>query len=243
MATATDHSFAGARPSRDQAFFTRMALTLVGVIVFAFAQWSARMWSVTGPAPIWVHVHGLSMLGWLGLFATQSVLAGRGAIALHRRLGMASAALVAFIVVSGVFTGIKALEVGRVPPFFPPAYFLALVCVGVVAFGGMVTAGIALRRDMQWHRRMMLGATIAVLEPALGRLLPMPLLGAAGPWAEMAVQLGVVALVMRHDRHTLGVVHPATRVLFAAIAGVYVAIHLLVVFPPWVALAQAIAAG
>lgn len=57
----------------------------------------------------------------------------------------------------------------------------------------------------------MLGSTILILEPALGRLLPMPLIM---PWGEllvMVIQLGVLWLVVRHDRASLGAVHPATK--------------------------------
>src|SRR3546814_19150614 len=51
-----------------------------------------------------------------------------------------------------------------------------------------------------WHRRLMIGATIVVLEPALGRLLPIPLMGV---WAEPAVtlcQLAAVAIDRKSTR-------------------------------------------
>jgi hypothetical protein len=55
----------------------------------------------------------------------------------------------------------------------------------------------------------MLGATVIVMEPGIGRILPMPLLGGFAPWAELSVQLGVLAILARHDRKVLGRVHPA----------------------------------
>src|SRR3546814_11724265 len=75
----------------------------------------------------------------------------------------------------------------------------------------MVAWAIRRRRATDWHRRLMIGATIVILEPALGRLLPMPMMIG---WSDMPVglvQLGVVGIVAPYDRRTLGRVHPATQ--------------------------------
>jgi hypothetical protein len=56
-----------------------------------------------------------------------------------------------------------------------------------------------MRRQSEWHRRLMLGSGILLLEPALGRMLPMPLLGPWGPFIEMCLQLGFVLVLARYD--------------------------------------------
>lgn len=84
----------------------------------------------------------------------------------------------------------------------------------------------------------MIGATIIILEPALGRLLPIPLMG---PWAEPAValcQLVVVAIVAAYDRRIGGAVHPATWAVAALVIATRVAVSLLSMTPPVVALAE-----
>ena len=89
----------------------------------------------------------------------------------------------------------------------------------------------------------MIGATIVVLEPALGRLLPIPLMGV---WAEPAVmlcQLAAVAIVAAHDRRTRGAVHPATWAMAAVVIAERVAISLLAMTPPVIALAARLAGG
>ncbi|MEI6640633.1 MAG: adenylate cyclase [Novosphingobium sp.] len=228
----------------DQRFFTRLALALAALIVFGFAQWALRGFVDPLKTPIWIHLHGIAMLGWLALIVTQNSLAERGNMALHRQLGWLGLVLVAAIVGLGMFSGRMALALHRVPPFFTDSYFLALTHVEVVAFASLVGTAIALRRNTQWHRRLMFGATVILMEPALGRLLPMPLLGqTVGGWIEAGLQVGFLAILARHDRKVAGSVHPATLLAMAAVVGVHAVIQLLAGSPAIAAIAQAIAQG
>jgi hypothetical protein len=239
MATAT---YNRSPYSADQGFFIKMALGIAGLIVFGFAQWAARGFVVPATVPIWVHFHGLAMLSWLALFVTQNVLVGRGNIARHRKLGWSSVGLVTLVVAMGSFTAIKAIALHRVPPFFTNSYFLSLSLFGLVAFVGTFGAAIALRRQTEWHRRLMLGATIILMEPGLGRLLPMPLLGPVyGPVLQTALQLLVVWIVLAHDRRTFGRAHPATLWIGAIIIGTHATIAALSQSPWVIEIAQGIA--
>src|SRR3546814_15722023 len=101
-----------------------------------------------------------------------------------------------------------ALVLHRQPPFFTPPFFLALTAVESLVFGAMAAWAIRRRRATDWHRRLMIGATIVVLEPALGRLLPIPLLGV---WAEPALTqcpLAGCAIAAAPTSRTRGAVHP-----------------------------------
>jgi len=225
----------------DQRFFVRFALTLAGVILFGFAQWGARGMVDVGAVPLWVHLHAGLMVSWLGLFAAQSLLAQAGSRELHRRLGFASLGVLAAIVLTGIYTGVRAVELHRVPPFFSDAYFLGLTSVSPAMFAGLVVWAIVKRRQSDWHRRLMLGSGILLLEPALGRMLPMPLLGAWGPFVEMCIQLGFVLVLARHDMRRGGMVHPATLATgFAVIATVFI-ITVLSIYPPFVSVASSVA--
>lgn len=230
--------------SRDQRFFTRMAIGMALFVVFAFGQWALRGMTSPATAPIWVHLHGVAMLTWLSAFVMQNVLAGVQNIALHRKLGWASFALVLIIAGLGMFTGRMAIELHRVPPFFSNAYFLALTHIEAASFALLVGAGIALRRHTHWHRRLMFGATMLVMEPAFGRLVPAPILGPVlTPIIQMSLQLGMVAIVARHDLKETGTLHPATRLVALAVVTVSTVIMGLSVFPPFVSLAEGIAAA
>lgn len=240
--------FAAAQPTAsylaDQRFFTRLSLALAVVIVFGFLQWALRGFVAPLATPIWIHLHGIAMLGWLGILVLQNRLAECGNLALHRQLGRASLVLVTAITGLGIFAGRMALAMHRVPPFFSDAYFLALTHVEVIVFAAVVTAAIALRRHTQWHRRLMIGATIILMEPALGRLLPMPLLGQTlGGWLEAGLQLGFLGILARHDHKMLGRMHPATLLAMAIIVGVHALIQTLAGTRSIAVLAEAIARG
>lgn len=228
---------------RAERFWQRMALGLAVFIVFGFLQFALRGFVDPLKAPFWVHLHGLAMLSWLTLLVVQPTLVSRDNLALHRRLGWVGAGLATLIVVLGIFTGIASLVLHRFPPFFTPPYFLALTTVGAASFGLTVALAIRRRKQTDWHRRLMIGATIMILEPALGRLLPMPLMIG---WSDIPVgliQLAAVGIVALHDRRTLGHVHPATKLVALLVIAVRVAIYGLSLTPPVAALAARLVGG
>ena len=227
----------------DQSFWQKMMIGIGLFIVFGFAQFTLRGFADPFGAPVHVHLHGIVMLGWLGLSVVQATLIQRGNVALHRRLGWLGLLLAAAVVVSASYAGLHAIETGRQPPFFTPAYFLALTQVGMAFFAGLIALAVARRRQTEWHRRLMLGALIMIMEPALGRVLPMPFIMPWGEWLLLAVQLGVLALVMRHDRRTLGAIHPATLIAALAITVQHCVVEALAIVPAWQDLAARVAAA
>lgn len=238
MATAVAAHYSG-----DQRFYSRMAIGISLFIMFGFMQFAVRGFVDYRAAPVWVHLHGILFVSWLTLFVTQNVLAERGAIALHRRLGWLTVGVAAMIVPLTIFTGIMAVNLHRQPPFFSAPFFLALTLVGAVFFGSMVVAAIFLRRQTEWHRRLMLSATVLILEPALGRTLPMPLLGGEqGEAIACVLQVSILGIAMLHDRSHRGAVHPALWWGAGAVITGHVLVSLLSCFSPMVALTAQIAA-
>lgn len=225
----------------DQPFFTHLALALAAFIVVGFAQWSLRGYVSIGSTPWWVHAHGAFMIVWLAILVAQNVLAGRGDFQQHRRLGWAAMIVVAGTGIFGSFAGVQALALHRVPPFFTNAYFLALTQVEIALFVTTVAWAVARRRQTQWHRRLMLGATVLLMEPALGRLLPMPLLGGMGEWMVLAIQLVPLAMMARHDGAKLAAIHPATLSAAAIVIGSHVLVTTLASLPAFAEIADRIA--
>lgn len=226
---------------RVELFWQRMATGLAIFIVFGFLQFALRGFVDPVAAPFWVHMHGIAMLSWLALLIAQPTLVSRDNLALHRRLGWVGAGLATVIVALGIFTGLASLALNRFPPFFSPPYFLALTAIETLMFGIVVAWAIRRRRDTDWHRRLMIGATIIILEPALGRVLPLPLMIG---WSDIPIgiiQLLVVGIVALHDRRTLGHVHPATKAIAALVIATRLAIYLLSMTPPVIALAERLA--
>ncbi len=228
---------------RAELFWQRMALGLAVFIVLGFLQFALRGFVDPGAAPFWVHLHGGLMLAWLGLLVVQPMLVSRQNMALHRRLGWTGATLAIIITGLGIFTGIASLVLGRFPPFFSPPYFLALTFIESLVFGLMVGAAVRRRHRTDWHRRLMIGATIIILEPALGRILPMPLMIG---WSDLPIglfQLGVVGIIALHDRRTLDSVHPATKAIAVIVVAVRLTIYLAALTPPVIALADRLTGG
>lgn len=227
--------------ARAELFWHRMAIGLAIFIVFGFLQFALRGFVDPVAVPFWVHLHGAAMLAWLALLIVQPTLVSQGNLALHRRLGWIGAALAIVITGLGIFTGLASLVLNRFPPFFSPPYFLALTTVESLVFGLMVAAAVRRRHTTAWHRRLMIGATIVILEPALGRILPMPLMIG---WSDIPVgliQLGVVGIIALYDRRTLGRVHPATKAIAMIVIAVRVTIYMAAMTPPVIALAQRLA--
>jgi hypothetical protein len=237
MATLADGA------ARDKPFFLRMIIGISAVIVLGFLQFAARGYVNVAAAPLWVHLHGVVMIAWLGLLIYQSSLVQRGNLLQHRQLGVAGLALAAALVVLGSFTGMRAIALHRVPPFFTDAYFLALTQVGLLFFAGMVVAAVVNRARPEWHRRLMLGALVLIMEPAFGRLLPMPLMGPWGEWTIMAIQLGTLALVARHDLRRFVAIHPATVVSMLVVIATHVTVTLAAMTPFFIGWAADIAAN
>lgn len=242
MATTIDAAGAPRRGyMADQAFFARYSIVIALFIIASFAQFSMRGFVDIRRVPPIVHAHAAVMVAWLGLFVVQNQLVHRGQIALHRTVGWLSAAVVAAVAVLGCAVGYEALRAHMVPPFFTAGFFLALTWIEAPAFAAVVAWAVSQRRRTEWHRRLMFAATFLLLEPALGRLMPMPLLGSYGEWVILVVQLIFVAVLARHDRKILGSVHPATVCAAAILLLVHCAVSLVGMMPPVISFANGIA--
>jgi hypothetical protein len=194
-----------------------MAIGIAAFILFGFLQWAARGFVDVRTVPVWIHLHALVMVTWLGLFVVQPTLVKRDNLVRHRQFGRIGLILAALIVGLGSFAAIMSIRTAHVPPFFTPGYFLALTHIGLAFFVAMLVAAVRSRRDTQAHRRFIVGANVLLMEPAYGRLLPMPLLG---PWGEatgMLIQLATLAILARHDKAELGHIHRVTWIAIAVI--------------------------
>jgi len=229
------------RIEREESFFQRMAIGLALFILFGFAQFAARGIVDYRQVPLIVHAHAAAMTTWLGLLVLQSVLAQRMDISMHRALGLASLGLVVAIPPLAIATCVTMLRLHAVPPFFAPAFFLVLVTIESLTFAGLIIAAVLLRKQRDWHMRLIIGAAVILMEPALGRLLPMPLLGAWGEWLAMAVQLAAVAIVARRDIAMHGALHRATLVIGGAVIATHVVDTLLAEVPVVIRITQSIA--
>jgi hypothetical protein len=77
------------------------------------------------------------------------------------------------IVVLGLLTGARSAAIGSGPPDVAPLTWFANPFLDMVVFSGLVAGGYVYRRDPQTHKRLMLCATLVMLQPSIGRM-PFP---------------------------------------------------------------------
>lgn len=193
---------------RERQFFFYMALAMAAVTVAGFLRFLVLGMS-TFASPWWVHLHGVSMMGWLVLYVAQNGLVARGNLAVHRRLGILTAAWSVWVpIMSTMVLAYNAME-QRTPPFFPGAFMYALDGCTVVAFAALTWTGLALRKRSDWHKRLMLGGTILLIQPGLGRLLPTSMIGPDIAYVLFPGHLLLLAVAIVYDWRTRGGIHPA----------------------------------
>jgi hypothetical protein len=183
MATTSAARPAPQLPARDAArhdrlFYSGMAIAL-GLTVFAgFASTYYLRFLAGGPeatlsggpfTPL-VHLHGALFTGWVVLFIVQTALVASHRVAVHRRLGVAGAMLAAAMVVAGTSIAIAGAARGSAPAGVDPLAFLAIPIFDMILFTTFVAAALALRRDKEAHKRLMLLAYVSIVVAAVARL-------------------------------------------------------------------------
>jgi hypothetical protein len=156
----------------DRPFYTGMAVAAAVVVVIGFGPtYFLRASYQSASLPTYLHVHGFLFTTWIALFIAQTTLVAARRTNVHRRLGWAMAVLAAVMVVVGTTAGIWSMRRQVDAGFAQPARaFLTTPLFSMVAFTGFVAAAIARRRDSQTHKRLMLLATISILDAAVARL-------------------------------------------------------------------------
>jgi hypothetical protein len=164
--------------------------------------------------PLAVHIHAAVYVSWLVLLTVQTVLIGRGRVALHKRLGVLGAGLATLVVGTGLVATYvvenRMLETPRADPAF-----ISTLIVDVLNFASLAAAALVLRGDAAAHKRLMLLATMSLLQAGFIRWWGATLLatfgrGFIGGW--MADYLGVTLLVLSlgvYDLVTRHRLHPA----------------------------------
>jgi hypothetical protein len=173
---------AAAQPARathpaafDRVFYGTMSVLMALTVVagfgstYYFAGGSMRTLS-GGPITPLVHAHGILFSAWVLLFVVQTSLVATRKMAVHRRLGMAGAMLAAAMIVVGFRTAVTSAKQGNAPPGAEPLAFLVVPLFDLVLFAGFVAAAVAMRRNREAHKRLMLLAYVSIITAAVARL-------------------------------------------------------------------------
>lgn len=195
----------------DRRFYTGMAAALIGVTFIGFAPtyYLANAFDAPALSPL-VHLHGIVFSAWMLLFFGQTGLIAARRTDLHRITGMFGAGLAVIVFVLGIVVAIESGRLGHGPPTRNQPAFLINPLTNIALFGGFVAFGVLNRARSEYHKRLMLLATMTLAITPLARISRM----AGMPFDPPAIggmilsDIFLVALIVFDLRH--GRLHPVT---------------------------------
>jgi len=188
------------RAQRAQAldrFYAGIAWLFVLVALVGFAPRSVAI--VSGKMavpPLVVHLHAAVMASWVTLLAIQATLSLTGRMDLHRKWGLASLVVAPLVLTALIAVTIVRQNDAAGTPGAPIVNnILFLQIRSIVLFPTFfIWAMLTRRTDPQMHKRMMLLATLMLLDAAIARMgwLPFNLF----PRSYLAVHLYLLLLLV-----------------------------------------------
>jgi hypothetical protein len=212
------------RPAVSRWFFIAVALFMIAFHAVAFAPSIVDPSGRNVPLPFTplVMAHTIVSVAWLLLFLAQTALVATGRTDVHRRLGLAGAALTIAFVVIGYFAVVAEArrgfdlggDIGRLPAagVVDPVARAVGILFFFFTFAILVGAALRYRHRPGVHKRLMLLAV-------LGGLTPTPLTHVVGHWTILhpwgtaifvVVFLICLSFSAIHDRVTEGHIHPVS---------------------------------
>jgi hypothetical protein len=166
---------AGASRVADfRGFYAWAALGAAAIVVAGFMPSYYFKSLFTTPALPWLlHLHGAVMTSWFALFLLQTCLVQARRVRWHRRLGVLGGVIALLVVVVGAIVAFHAAarEVQAHTPDGPlMVAILGFDCVNLPLFALLIGAGITLRSRSDFHKRLMVLATLTLLGPPIDRI-------------------------------------------------------------------------
>lgn len=205
-------------------FYVTMACIFVAIAFGGFFEtyWLQVAQGTFTGSPL-LHFHGLLFFAWTLFFLSQATLVANRKLRAHRAWGLLGISLATAMVFTGAIVALENLQ-SKVTQYGNDARAFLIVPLGAMfLFGLFVTAAIVNVRRPEWHKRLMLVATTALLQAAVARFFflaatgggpgmrpgtvaPLPVKASVLPSALVA---SLIVAAMVHDRRTHGRVHPA----------------------------------
>jgi hypothetical protein len=197
------------RARRPRRFYVAMALAFALTVFVGFSRsYFLKLHYGTPALSLLLHIHGVVFSAWVLLFAAQTTLVAAHRTDLHRRLGVAGAVLAGTLLIMGTTTAILRVRGGSAPiPGVSGLAFLAIPLFDMAVFAILAGSGLALRRRLESHKRLMTLATVALMTAPIARIPPV---FQAGPPAFFGLTDLFIVVMLVYDLATRRRVHPAT---------------------------------
>ena len=206
------------RSGSDHRFFVVAGLTAFAVVFVGFAR-TYYLKSLFGtPSLSWLlHLHGFLMSSWFALFFVQVRLVAAHRVDLHRRVGIAGAALAALMVSVAATVARRGAQREIHRPSSggpPPLQAMGFVLFVLLVFAILVGAALLLRRRRDYHKRLMLLSCLSMVGPGLSRIdiqhVPIvAFLRTGGPLGLFGFDLLLVYACIAYDTWRNHRLHPA----------------------------------
>jgi hypothetical protein len=156
-------------------FFVGMACLFPLIVMAGFVPEYLAMTAPGHKVNFVLNVHGAIMGSWLFVFLSQTVLAAKGNFTFHRKLGLISVLVGILVLLNLVFSSIYAKILYSSPledvmtweMFLLQSYIITL-------FALLFTWGILARKHAARHKRLLLMATVILLQAAVDRISFLP---------------------------------------------------------------------
>jgi FtsH-binding integral membrane protein len=207
----TNAALAARNRQHDRVFFSGLAILILITTVVGFAPtyFLAGMVRAHLPSPI-IHVHAVVFSLWILLLVTQTSLVAAHRTDIHRKLGLAGFGLACLVTVLGLLAATNALSRNFAPPKFPfgAQTFYAIPVTDMLIFTVLVFFAYRARRDPAAHKRLIMIATIGLMDAPTDRAPFAAITG--GPHRDVLVCMIFLLLVIGYDLWSLRKLHPAT---------------------------------
>ncbi|RAK59008.1 hypothetical protein DJ021_03910 [Phenylobacterium hankyongense] len=237
-------------------FYVWMAalFVLIAFSGFAGTYWLQLPAGTFVGAPL-LHLHGILFSAWTLFFLSQTWLAASGQMQHHRAWGVAGVSLATAMVFVGFATAIASMQKDVAAGYAQQARAFAIVPISAaVLFAILVTWAVVTVKRPETHKRLMMLATMSILQAPIGRFFFLAIVGGgpgvrpgSAPAAPVATTIGaglVVAVlilaVIIYDWRKRGRPHPVYLIGGAAVVIVELIRVPLAESPQWQSIAQAL---
>ena len=209
MATVLTRPMPGTKAMRLSIYVPLAALALIIAFVGFWASYYGRIFTGTVTTAPVIQFHAAVFIGWLLLVITQAVLAARGRLAQHMKVGNYAMAYGLAVIVIGVVASFAAFTMHLDNANVPRARSILFIgLTDMLSFAPFLAAAWIYRRRPEIHKRLIVVATCVLLVAPAHRM-HWFLGGPPAPaFAVLLIWLSPIWVAMIHDFITRRIVHP-----------------------------------
>jgi uncharacterized membrane protein YozB (DUF420 family) len=202
--------------SAERNFFTAITAVLAIVVLGGFARtfflkaFFPEAQSFAAPERIF-SIHGVVFAAWTGLLVLQALLIRAQSKDMHRYLGWVGASLATLMIILGTWGSLVAAQRpgGFIGVPIPASQFLIFPLVDMILFGILVMLAVIWRHKPQDHKRLMILATVNLIEAAIIRF-PIAPIGAGAPFTSRGLSYLFIVAIVVWDLRSSGRIHQVT---------------------------------